>query len=87
MPHVHRRQVDRCHCGRRLRGDLRLYTLFCTAGNRKPVATGYGDGSRYCPKGALKIRTYGNPLRLRISWGAPATTEYSAYGLTRHYRT
>lgn len=71
----------------RLRGDLRLYTLFCTAGKRKPVATGYGDGSRYCRKGALKIRTYGNPLRLRINWVAPATTEYSAYSLTRHYRT
>ncbi len=72
----------------RLRGDIRLYELFCAGTkNQRTVPTGYGDGSRYCRKGALSIRTFGNRMRLRLTWYATATDSYSAYRLTRNYTT
>ena len=72
------------------RGDMRPYSLHCKKSNGKTTktrATGYGDGSRYCKKGALKIRTYGQHLRLRVSWSAPATSTYTAYARTKTYLT
>ncbi|MEI8082587.1 MAG: serine protease [Actinomycetes bacterium] len=38
-------------------------------------------------RGAVILRTKGYPLRLRITWSAPATGNYAAYRLTRSYRT
>ena len=72
------------------RGDMRPYSLHCKKSNGKTTktrATGYGDGSRYCKEGALKIRTYGQHLRLRVSWSAPATSTYTAYARTKTYLT
>lgn len=72
------------------RGDLRLYTLYCQVSKKKTTrtrSTGYGDGSRYCKKGALKIRTYGQHLRIRVTWAAPATSTYAAYTKTKTYKT
>ncbi len=72
------------------RGDARYYSLFCQVSNTrtaKTTATGYGDGSRYCTQGALKIRTYGYRLKLFVTWGAPATNTYAAYSSTKAYRT
>ncbi len=37
--------------------------------------------------GAVKIRTYGYRLKLRITWSAPAIGTYAAYKQTRTYRT
>lgn len=82
-------RVDRAQPRTSARGDLRLYRLDCKVGkkNTRTKATGYGDGSRYCRKGALRIRTYGTKLNLRITWYAPATGDYAAYGKTKTYKT
>ena len=72
------------------RGDLRYYTLVCRVSAKRTTATratGYGNGSRYCPKGTLQIRTYGWHLKLRVAWGAPATGIYTAYSKTGTYKT
>ncbi|MEI8082827.1 MAG: hypothetical protein WCI74_13390 [Actinomycetes bacterium] len=73
-----------------LRGDLRYDSVFCRVSARKLIpttATGYGDGSRYCKRGALKIRTYGHRLRVRVIWSAPAIGNYLAYSEGKTYRT
>lgn len=70
------------------RGDVTYYALFCQVSKRKNIATkatGYGDGSRYCARGKLKIRTFGYKLKLRITWFAPATGSYTAYNRTKAY--
>ena len=72
------------------RGDVIFYSLFCQVSKKKTTvtsATRYGDGSRYCKKGTLKIRTYGLRLRIRITWTAPATGTYTAYAYTKTYNT
>lgn len=73
-----------------LRGDIQYFTLFCKVPGKKATKTrnaGYGDGSRYCKTGALKIRTYGNKLRISVTWAAPATDSYAAYHKTQRYKT
>ncbi len=71
------------------RGDLTYYKLFCSYKSKtfKTRSAGYGGGYQLCRKGTLKIRTYGTPLRLKISWFAPATTYAAAYKATKTYRT
>lgn len=70
------------------RGDLRNYRLFCQVSKKRTAktrATRYGDGSRYCRGGSLKIRTYGYRLRLRITWFAPKTADLRAYQRSKKY--
>ncbi len=72
------------------RGDQAYYSLYCQVSKNKTTktsSTGYGDGSRYCKKGALRIRTYGYRLKLRISWFAPATGNYTTYKTSKTYLT
>ena len=72
------------------RGDVAYYRLFCQVTKTKTaktVSAGYGGGYRICKKGALKIRTFGTRLSLKITWYAPANRGYAAYKLTRTYRT
>lgn len=72
----------------KLRGDIRTYNLFCKRENKRPTPTQrLANGARYCKSGALKIRTYGTPLALRITWKAPATSTYKQYLKSRSYRT
>ena len=72
----------------KLRGDVRTYSLFCKRANKQPTHTKrLANGTRYCTSGALKIRTYGNPLTLNVDWKAPATATYNAYLQARSYRT
>lgn len=72
----------------KLRGDVRGYSLFCKRANKQPTATKrLANGTRYCASGALKIRTYGQKLTLRITWKAPETATYNAYQKSRGYRT
>ncbi|MEI6622756.1 MAG: hypothetical protein WCP28_12705 [Actinomycetes bacterium] len=72
----------------RQRGDLRFATLYCQVSRTRTAATAAtGTGSRYCRAGALKIRTYGFKLMLRITWSAPATGTYNAYRTTGTYLT
>ncbi|MGV1037284.1 MAG: SBBP repeat-containing protein [Candidatus Nanopelagicales bacterium] len=72
------------------RGDLRYYKLYCKNSNgktTKTTKTSYGDRSRYCKKGALKIKSFGYKLKLTLAWSAPATGGYTAYTKTRTYKT
>lgn len=72
------------------RGDMRFYSLYCQVSSKKTrntSAIGYGDGFRFCRKGALKIRTYGHRLRIQVTWRAAATATFAAYSRTRTYRT
>lgn len=74
----------------RMRGDVRYYSLFCKISRNKSTktkATGYHDGTRFCREGALHIRTYGQRLRLRVTWEAPAKTGYNAFGEAKNYKT
>ena len=74
----------------RQRGDLRYYSLFCKVSKSKTTktsSTGYGNGSRYCKKGALMIRTYGAKLVIRVTWNAPRVGSYAAYQQTKTYKT
>jgi hypothetical protein len=73
-----------------LRGDARYFSLYCKVSPTKATATrrtGYPDRSVYCPRGTLKIRTYGYHLRIRVRWHAPATASFTAYLQQRNYRT
>lgn len=73
-----------------LRGDLRYYDLSCKVSKHKVKGTsrtGYSSTSRYCKRGAMKIRTYGHHLRIRISWYAPATHGYGVYKKSKTYTT
>ena len=71
------------------RGDSRLFKLYCKVGSkhRKTSSSGYGAGSRYCTQGALRIRTYGTPLKVRIQWHAPATDEFTAFTTSRAFKS
>lgn len=72
------------------RGDYPYYNLYCKVSKSKTTATksaGYGKGYRICKKGSLRIRTYGQPLKLRVTWYAPATTDYDAYKLSKKYKS
>ena len=71
------------------RGDLWYFQLYCQTGNTitKTQSAGYGRGYRVCRTGSLKIRTSGIPLKLRITWYAPATSGYKSYTTTKKYRT
>ncbi|MEI8081326.1 MAG: hypothetical protein WCI74_05715, partial [Actinomycetes bacterium] len=73
-----------------LRGDMRYYMLSCRVSATRTTATratGYANGSRYCRNGALVIRTYGQHLKLRINWSAPANSTYTAYTRTKTFKT
>ncbi len=70
------------------RGDVRYYRLFCVGGSGKKTgtaATGFG-GFRACAKGKLKIRTYGTPLKLRVTWKAKSATGFKSYKENRVYK-
>ncbi|MEI6624322.1 MAG: delta-60 repeat domain-containing protein, partial [Actinomycetes bacterium] len=82
-------QVIGVTVGARLRGDLRLDTLYCKKSNGRITATsstGRGDGSRYCRSGVLRIRTHGKHLQIRVTWSAPPKGAYTAYRTSRNYR-
>ncbi len=73
------------------RGDVRFYSLVCQTKKQAkrgafstPTNTGYGKA---CKKGLLKIRTFGQKLKLTVVWEAPATGTYAAYKKTRTYTT
>ena len=66
------------------------YRLFCQISRTRTSATTdlrRGDGTRYCRRGALMIRTVGKKLRVEIVWAAPAVGSYGAYTELRAYRT
>jgi hypothetical protein len=71
------------------RGDVRYYKLFCAKNGQqsKTRSAGYGGGYRVCKTGTMKIRTYGTPLRLKISWFAPATSTFGSYKVEKSYRS
>ncbi|HAM23001.1 MAG TPA: hypothetical protein DCQ04_12165, partial [Actinobacteria bacterium] len=71
----------------RLRGDLQYYKLYCKVGSKakKPKLT--DDGSAYCSKGTLRIRTYGKKLRISLTWSAPAVSDYQALEVKKTYKT
>lgn len=71
---------------RRVRGPV----LSCKVGKRRAIATrstGYGDGTRYCPRGAMNLTTYGSRMAIRVAWAAPVTDGYEAYASARSYTT
>ncbi|MEI6620653.1 MAG: hypothetical protein WCP28_01925, partial [Actinomycetes bacterium] len=73
-----------------LRSGLRVYSLYCKKTNGSTTATSatkYHNGSRYCKRGALRIRTYGKHLRIRVVWSAPALGDFTPYRMTSNYRT
>jgi hypothetical protein len=78
------------------RGVRQLLANRCVTNAGQPVrvwVTGFlrGDVSYWTEirkrNGAVWIKTHGYRLKLRITWKAPATSTYSAYTLTRSYRT
>ncbi|MEI6623224.1 MAG: IPT/TIG domain-containing protein, partial [Actinomycetes bacterium] len=78
-----------------LRGRTRLEMPRCRTNAGQNVTTAVrmkrGDIIEYQVvrqrNGAVFIKTYGYHLKLRITWYAPAAVGYSAYSLTRTYRT
>ena len=72
------------------RGDVTYYSLYCKKSNGKTAktrSTGHGDGTRYCKSGALRIRTYGYKLRIRVKWTAPATATFAAYKKVKSFNS
>ncbi|MEI8080721.1 MAG: right-handed parallel beta-helix repeat-containing protein [Actinomycetes bacterium] len=72
------------------RSGVRVYSLYCKKTNGTTSATSatkYRNGSRYCKRGELRIRTYGKHLRIRVVWSAPARGDFTPYRMTRNYRT
>lgn len=71
------------------RGDVRTAVLGCKTGSRIRLAipTGYSDGSRYCRNGKLVVRTFGQPLKIKVAWRAPAVSGFTAYIAQRTFRT
>lgn len=70
------------------RGDTRTYALRCKVSpSRLRFTTATGNGTRYCLRGKLVIRTFGKSLKLRITWSAPATTSYAAFTTVKKYKT
>lgn len=76
---------------RAARGDVRYYRLYCqTAKQAKAgTATAAKNSTRgqYCSRGALKIRTLGKKLKVRISWVAPSDAGHRSFKETRSYLT
>lgn len=72
----------------RMRGDMRSFRLYCqsSVANRNKTARA-DDGSRYCKRGALKIRTFGRPQTLSIFWSAPASPGFLPYAMSATSRT
>ncbi|MDP4014418.1 MAG: fibronectin type III domain-containing protein [Candidatus Nanopelagicales bacterium] len=63
--------------------------LYCKVRGKKAKATsnaGYGKGFRYCKKGKLMMRTFGDWKKITITWKAPATDTYTKYKHTSRYR-
>lgn len=71
----------------RLRGDQQYYKLYCKVGSKakKPKLT--ADGTAYCSKGTLRIRTYGTKLRISLTWSSPAVSGYQALEVKKTYKT
>jgi hypothetical protein len=70
-----------------LRGDVLTYRLFCKVSGKKSTSVSKNASGAYCKKGSLYIKTYGTPLRLRVTWSASATTGFAKYKQTKSYRT
>lgn len=68
-------------------GDTRPYRLVCNLRGTHRATRKLAGGYRYCPRGALSIKTNGTPLKLRISWHAAQASGFTVYNLTRSYRT
>lgn len=86
----------------KIAANAKTYLLapHCTTSTGKPMTVAVqgrlqsrGDLSYYRVKigrgGAVKLRTYGHPLRLKVTWSAPAPAgpDGGAFSLVRHYRT
>lgn len=72
------------------RGGVPLFQMYCLLSGGRTAATlptGYGDGTRYCSRGGLILRTNGYRLRVSIRWAAPATSNYRAFARSRSYST
>lgn len=70
------------------RGDVRYYQLFCVKKNVRQSVTSAGFGGYLdCRNSALKIRTFGAALKIKIMWKAQATTGFSAYRKSHTYTT
>ncbi|MEI8080481.1 MAG: hypothetical protein WCI74_01365 [Actinomycetes bacterium] len=64
----------------------KLYCQVTKKKTKKVKSTGYGDGSKYCSKGSLRMRTYGSKLKIRLTWVAPLTAAYNGYQRTAVYK-
>lgn len=86
-------RVTQTHPNSGLRGDVvqsrRAFKLFCGGkhASKRLSNTGYGDGSKYCKRGSLRIRTNGTKARGVIRWFAPATATESALSVSTRFRT
>lgn len=63
-------------------------SLTCVgAGKKAPAAipTGYGDGSKSCPRGAVALKKTAGKGTVTITWLAPANATHDAYRLSRAY--
>jgi hypothetical protein len=70
----------------KLRGDLRLHTLYCQKPNGKsqrPTSTSVGA---MCKTGKLRIRTYGYSLRMKIVWQTAAIDTFKAFKTVRVFK-
>jgi len=70
-----------------LRGDTSYYRLQCKVSSKKKRAVSRGASGHYCKKGSMQIRTFGDKLRLRVTWSAKATPGYDAYSKVKTYKT
>ena len=71
----------------RLRGDQQYYSLYCKVGSKSAKPKVADNGTRYCSKGTMRIRTYGKKLRVTVTWSAPATTGYQKLKQKKSYTT
>lgn len=69
------------------RADVRLYRLICVVHGKVRKVRKLAGQYEYCARGTLAIQTYGIPMKLAIRWHAARTGQFSAYNLTRTYRT
>lgn len=71
------------------KGDVRRASLRCKIGHKFTAtkATGYGNGTRYCPKGALTIRTFGKKIKAKVTWYAPETDAFKKFHKVKNYNS